>query len=129
MEVDVLTSGLLVFPGGGTATFTCSTRSESDQRVHIYGTEGHISIGIPFNIPPDRPTEVFVTSGGDPPVSPNTQTLTFEPADMYAIQAERFANAVLDDQPLPIPPEDAIGNMQVIDAIFRGGDRADGPQL
>jgi len=125
---DVLTSAILAFDEG-VATFTCSTRAERDQRVHIYGTDGRISIGIPFNIPPDRPTEVFVTSGGDPPVSPNTQTLTFEPADMYAIQAERFANAVLDDQPLPIPPEDAIGNMQVIDAIFRGGDRADGPQL
>ena len=125
---DVLTSAILTFDEG-VAAFTCSTRVEPDQRVHIYGTDGRISIGIPFNIPPDRPTEVFVTSGGDPPVSPNTQTLTFEPADMYAIQAERFANAVLDDQPLPIPPEDAIGNMQVIDAIFRGGDRADGPQL
>jgi predicted dehydrogenase len=125
---DVLTSAILTFDEG-VAAFTCSTRVEPDQRVHIYGTDGRISIAIPFNIPPDRPTEVFVTSGGDPPVSPNTQTLTFEPADMYAIQAERFANAVLDDQPLPIPPEDAIGNMQVIDAIFRGGDRADGPQL
>ena len=124
---DVLTSAILAFDDG-VATFTCSTRAERDQRVHIYGTDGRISIAIPFNIPPDRPTEVFVTSGGDPPVSPDTETLTFEPADMYAIQAERFANAVLDDHPLPIPPEDAIGNMRVIDAIFRATDRADGPR-
>ena len=33
-----------------------STRVETDQRVHIYGSTGRISIGIPFNIPPDRPT-------------------------------------------------------------------------
>ena len=125
---DVLTSAMLAFDEG-VATFTCSTRAERDQRVHIYGTDGRISIAIPFNIPPDRPTEVFVTSGGDPPVSPDTKTLTFEPADMYEIQAERFANAVLDDQPLPIPPDDAIENMRVIEAIFRGGDRADRPQL
>ena len=44
----------------GIATFTCSTRAETDQRVHVYGTEGRISIEIPFNIPPDRPTRVFV---------------------------------------------------------------------
>ena len=125
---DVLTSAILAFDDG-VATFTCSTRAEPDQRVHIYGTDGRISIAIPFNIPPDRPTEVFVTSGGDPPVSPDTQTLTFEPADIYTIQAERFANAVLDDRPLPIPPDDAIENMRVIEAIFRGGDRTDGPQL
>src|SRR4051794_4228513 len=82
-EVDVVTSAILVFPGGGTATFTCSTRSESDQRVHVFGTEGRISIGIPFNIPPDRPTQVFVTQGGEPPVAPNTETLTFPTADPY----------------------------------------------
>jgi predicted dehydrogenase len=119
---DVLTSAILAFDED-VATFTCSTRAEPDQRVHIYGTEGRISIGIPFNIPPDRPTEVFVTSGGDPPVSPDTKTLTFEPADMYAIQAELFANAVLDGRPLPIAPEDAIGNLRVIEAIFRAGER------
>jgi predicted dehydrogenase len=120
-STDVLTSAILAFDEG-VATFTCSTRTEPDQRVHIYGTDGRISIAIPFNIPPDRPTEVFVTSGGDPPVSPETRTLTFEPADIYTIQAERFATAVLDDHPLPIPPEDAIGNMRVIEAIFRAGD-------
>jgi predicted dehydrogenase len=117
---DVLTSAILAFDDD-TAVFTCSTRAEPDQRVHIYGTEGRISIGIPFNIPPDRPAEITVTAGGDPPVSPNSETLTFAAADEYTIQAERFANAVLDGRPLPIPPEDAIGNLRVIDAIFRAG--------
>ena len=117
---DVLTSAILGFDED-VATFTCSTRAEPDQRAHIYRTEGRISIGIPFNIPPDRPTEIVVTAGGDPPVSPDSETLTFAAADMYAIQAERFANAVLDDQPLPIPSEDAIGNMQVIEGILRAG--------
>jgi predicted dehydrogenase len=117
---DVLTSALLAFDDD-VAVFTCSTRAEPDQRVHIYGTEGRISIGIPFNIPPDRPAEITVTAGGDPPVSPASETLTFAAADQYTIQAERFANAVLDSRPLPIPPEDAIGNLRVIDAIFRAG--------
>lgn len=121
-QVDVLTSAILGF-GDDVATFTCSTRTEPDQRVHVYGTQGRIVLGIPFNIPPDLPTEVFVTSGGDPPVSPATETLTFEPADPYAIQAERFARAVLDDEPVPIPPEDAIANMRVIEAIFEAGER------
>ena len=120
---DVLTSAILAFDEG-VATFTCSTRAERDQRVHIYGTDGRISIAIPFNIPPDRPTEVFVTSGGDPPVSPDTKTLRLDPATTRAA-----IQAMLDDQPLPIPPDDAIENMRVIEAIFRGGDRADRPQL
>lgn len=116
--VDVLTSALLTFEGGGTATFTCSTRTEFDQRVHIYGTEGLISIGIPFNIPPDRPTHVFITRGGDPPVAPNIERLTFGTADPYGVEADAFAATVLDGEPLPIPPSDAIENMRVIERVF-----------
>jgi len=118
MEIDVITSALLVFPGGGQATFTCSTRSESDQRVHIVGTEGLISIGIPFNIPPDRPTHVFVTQGGDPPVSPNVERHTFAIADPYGVEADAFARAVLDGAPVPTPPADAVANLRVIERIF-----------
>jgi predicted dehydrogenase len=122
-EIDVLTSALLVFPGGGTATFTCSTRSETDQRVHVYGTEGHISVGIPFNIPPDRPTHVFVTHGGEPPVAPDVERFTFETADPYGVEADAFADAVLDGVPLPTPPEDAVANMRVIERVFEAAAR------
>ena len=115
--VDVLTSAILDFDDG-IATFTCSTRSESDQRVDIYGTTGRISIGIPFNIPPDRPTSVFLTAGGDPPVAPATEVLEYPTADPYAVEFERFATAVLDGGPTPVPPEDAVANLRVIDAIF-----------
>jgi len=118
--VDVLTSAILEFESG-VADFTCSTRAESDQRVHIFGTEGRISFDIPFNIPADLPARVFVTSGGDPPVHPDTEVLTFDPADQYAVQAERFARAILEDEPTPIPPEDAVANMRVIEAIFAAG--------
>jgi predicted dehydrogenase len=119
--VDVLTSAILEFDSG-VADFTCSTRAESDQRVHLYGTKGRISFDIPFNIPADLPARVFVTSGGDPPVHPDTEVLTFDPADQYAIQAERFARAILEDEPTPIPPEDAVANMRVIEAIFAAGE-------
>jgi predicted dehydrogenase len=121
-DVDVLTTSVLEFENG-VATFACSTRTEPDQRVDIYGTEGRISIGIPFNIPSDLPTEVCVTAGGDPPVHPETHVLRFDPADQYTIQAERFARAVLDRAPAPIPPQDAIANLRVIEQIFRIGER------
>jgi len=119
--VDIVTSALLTF-GEGVASFTCSTRMESDQQVHIYGSEGRISIGIPFNIPPDRPTQVFVTAGGDPPVAPDTEVLNFETADPYTVEADRFAAAILDDLPTPTPPEDAVDNIRVIERIFAAAD-------
>jgi predicted dehydrogenase len=119
----VLTSGILTFDDG-IASFTCSTRAEDDQRVHIYGSTGRISIWIPFNIPPDRPTEVYVSAGGDPPVAPDTRVLTFEVADPYTVEFERFAAAVLDGQPAPVPPEDAVANLRVIERIFAAAEAA-----
>ena len=124
--VDVVTSALLVFPGGGSATFTCSTRAESDQRVHVSGTDGHVSVGIPFNIPPELPTHVFLTHGGDPPVAPNVERLTFEPADPYGVEADAFAAAILDDTPLPTPPADAVATLRVIERVFEAAVRGGG---
>jgi predicted dehydrogenase len=120
MGIDIVTSAVLEFHGGGQATFTCSTRAEDYQRVHIGGSTGRIEIEIPFNIPPDLETRIFVTSGGDPPTAPATETLTFDPADQYTIQAELFATAVLEDSDYPVPIDDAVANMAVIDAILGG---------
>ncbi len=118
MGIDTLSSAVLEFPGGGQATFTCSTRSEDYQRVHIVGSAGRIEIEIPFNIPPDRETRIFVTAGGVPPTAPATETLVFPAEDQYTIQARLFAQAILDDAPVPVPVSDAIANMKVIDAIL-----------
>ena len=115
--IDVIASGILDF-GDGLATFTCSTRAEDDQWVEVYGTAGRISIEIPFNIPPDLPTRVFVTAGGDPPVAPDTETLTFDPADPYTVEAEAFATAVLEGRPVPVPPADAVANLRVIERLL-----------
>ncbi len=109
---DILTSALLEF-GDRFATFTASTQSADDQKVNLVGTEGRIEIEIPFNIPPDRPSRIFVT-----PSEGETATITFPVADPYTVQAELFARAVLEDTPVPTPPEDGVANMQVIEAIF-----------
>jgi predicted dehydrogenase len=118
---DVLTAGILSF-GEGIASFVCSTRAEDDQRVEIYGTEGRISIGIPFNIPPDRPTRVAVAAGGNPPADPAVEILTFDPADPYTVEADAFAAAVVDGTPLPFPSDDAVANLRVIESIFRSAE-------
>jgi predicted dehydrogenase len=115
--VDVLTSGLLTF-GQGVATFTCSTRTEPDQRVDVYGDRGRISVEIPFNIPPDRPTRISITAGGDPPVDPATEILEFATKDPYAAEVEQFSAAILGGHPVPTPPEDAVANLEVIEALF-----------
>ena len=118
MGIDTTTSAAMSFPSGGQASFTCSIRSEEYQRVHIVGTGGRIEIEIPFNIPPDIDTRIFVTAGGDPPVAPATETVVFPAADQYTIQAEGFARAILDDTPVPVDPSDAVANMRVIERVL-----------
>ncbi len=118
---DTVVTAILEFPAG-VATFTVSTRAEDDQRVHVHGSSGRISVEIPFNIPPDRPTRIHVASGGDPPVAPNVETLTFPPADPYTVEAAAFAAAVLEGRPVAVPPADAIANLRVIEAIFNAAE-------
>lgn len=114
---DVLTSAVLDF-GGRHATFTCSTQIEPDQRVHLIGTEGRLLVEIPFNIPPDRATRLVIAAGGDPPVSPGLEEIVIPAADQYEIQADAFSAAIRQGAPLPIPTEDALGNLAVIERIF-----------
>lgn len=115
MKIDILTSAILEFPGGGQATFTCTTRAEDDQRVHIVGNEGRIDFEIPFNIPPDEDTHILVTTDGV------TETKAFAAADAYTIQAEAFADAVLSDTEVAVPLTDAIANMVVVETILGSG--------
>jgi predicted dehydrogenase len=57
---------------------------------------------------------VFLTRGGTEP-----QAVTFPPANQYTIQAELFAQAVLDDTPVPTPPQDGVANMRVIERVLK----------
>ena len=111
--VDRTVSGMLVFPSGGTATFTASMQVAPYQRVHIVGTDGRIEIEIPFNAPPDRPCRLIWQDDQG-----HLETLTFPTCDQYTVQADLFAQAVQNDLPVPTPLEDAIANMQAIEAVI-----------
>ena len=119
MHTDRLTSAILDFPGGQ-SIFTCSTQLAPYQRVHFLGTQGRIEIEIPFNAPNDRPTRLFIDETGDLTGS-GIVTETFPVADQYTLQGDAFSRAILENTQVPVPVEDAIRNMAVIDAIFRSG--------
>ncbi len=117
MQIDRLTSALLEFPSGQ-AIFTCSTQMVAYQRVQFLGTRGRIEIEIPFNAPPDRPTRIFIDATGDLTGSGIT-TETFPVCDQYTLQGDAFSRAVLEDGTAPVPLEEAILNMGVIEAVFQ----------
>jgi len=121
-ETDRLISALLDFPGGQ-AIFTCSTQLVPYQRVHFLGTRGRIEIEIPFNAPKDRPTRIFIDETGDI-FGGGIVTEQFPTADQYTIQGDEFSKAVLEGGEVPVPLEDALANMAVIEAIFKSAEKS-----
>ena len=109
---DRLTSAILDF-GEMTSTFTCSTQLYPYQRVNIVGTDGRIEVEIPVNIPTDRPTKIWYYHGNA------GQQFDFPVCDQYTVQGDVFSQAILNDTPVPTPLEDAVANMEVIEAVVR----------
>jgi predicted dehydrogenase len=117
MQIDRLTSGLLRFERGQ-ATFSCAGQLVPYQAMQIFGTTGRIGVGIPFNAPPGDECRVFVDDGRDL-AGGGIETITFPPVDQYTLQADRFSEAIRGVGSVPVSLEDAMGNMAVIDALFR----------
>jgi len=120
MQVDRLTSGMLRFERGQ-ATFSCATQLVHYQAMQIFGTTGRIDVRIPFNPPPGDECRIFVDDGRDVEGS-GIETITFPPVDQYTLQADRFSEAVRGVGSVPVSLEDAMGNMAVIDALFRSAE-------
>jgi len=112
MKVDRLTSAILEFTGGS-STFTCATQLVPYQRVNIFGSKGRIEIEIPFNAPSDRPCKAWYGDGN------RIEEIVLKVCDQYTIQGDLFSRAVLEDSDAPVPLEDAVANMQVIEALIR----------
>jgi len=115
--VDRLETALLRF-AGGQATFASAGQLVPYQKMQIFGTTGRIEVEIPFNTPPDRPTRIFVDDGRQLG-GLAAKAIEFPAADQYALQAERFVDAVRRAGSVPVSIDEAIANMAVIDAIVR----------
>ena len=111
-KTDRLTSGILDF-GRGVSTFTCATQLVPYQRVNIYGTEGRIEIEIPFNAPTDKPCKMWHQQGLD------IEEIVLDTCNQYSVQGDLFCLAVLNDTEVPTHIEDAVANMEVIEAVIK----------
>jgi predicted dehydrogenase len=114
---DRLTSALLEFPRGQ-SVFTCSTQLVPYQRTQVLGTRGRIEVEIPVNAPPDQPCRILFDDGRDA-LGTGIESRSFAVCDQYALQADEMARAIRDGRPAPVPLEDSVANMRVIDALVR----------
>jgi predicted dehydrogenase len=88
------------------------------QRVQFLGTKGRIEIEIPFNAMPDRPMRLFIDGTGEK-TGADIVTESFPICDHYTLQGDAFSKAILEGGQVPVPLEQGIKNMAVIEAVFR----------
>ena len=115
-ETDRICSGILDFVQG-TSTFTCSTQLVPYQRVNVFGTKGRIEIEIPFNAPPDKPCKLLFQN------NEIIEEIEIKICDQYTIQGDLFSLAVLKNEKVPTPIEDAVENMKVLEAVIQSAEK------
>ncbi len=117
---DILTSAILEYPSGH-CSFSCSTQVVGNQSMQFFGTEGRIELEIPYNARPGGTSRIRIDDGRDVYGSGITVE-EFAACDQYTIQGDLFSRAIREGTPPPVPLEDSVKNMRVIDAVFRAGE-------
>lgn len=115
MKTDRLGSVIMEFPSGQTI-FSVSTQLVPYQRMHLFGTKGHLEVRIPFNAPNDRECTVAQDIGSI--LLDEITTHSYPVADQYTLMSDAFSSAILSDGEVPVPLEDALSNTKVLTAIF-----------
>ena len=115
--VDRMASAILEFPRGH-AIFTCSTQLSPHQALDILGTRGRMALEVPWSMLSDRPSRLLIDEGTSL-AKENLEQVWFPACDQWGVQCDRFCEAIRKHEPAPVPIEDAIANMRVIDALFR----------
>lgn len=118
MQIDRLTSAILEYPSGQ-AIFTCGTQLVYHQSMEIFCTHGRLVMEVPYSAPLDLPTNITIDEGRKGESHVTTEII---PAcNQYTLQGDAFSMAIREGREVPVPLEDAIKNMAVIDAVFRSG--------
>jgi predicted dehydrogenase len=118
--VDTLASAILEYPSGH-CVFSCGMLVAGNQSMIFHGTAGRIEIDVPYNARPGGPSRIRIDDGRDP----FGGGLTIEDipeCDQYTLQGDAFSLAIRNGGAPPVPLEDSVKNMAVIDAVFRAAE-------
>jgi xylose dehydrogenase (NAD/NADP) len=106
--VDVRFSGLLRFPSGVVAEFTCAFTSEH-MSLEAVGSDGSLFLADPWH----AREPVIVHAGRE---------IRLQPADSYRLELENLAEAIAGEAPLLLGREDALGQARAIEALSRSAE-------
>jgi D-xylose 1-dehydrogenase (NADP+, D-xylono-1,5-lactone-forming) len=112
--VDVADGAVLEFPGGRMGVVSCSFETTGLGHYSVLGRHGMIEVprALVLGLGSFVPEALIVTVDHN-----GKRTEELLPAnDHYRLIVEAFADAVLDDKPMPLSPEESINNAMVLDA-------------
>ncbi|KAA9008404.1 Gfo/Idh/MocA family oxidoreductase [Paenibacillus spiritus] len=110
--VDMMTSGLVEFPGGVSLIFDCGMWASNRQELEILGTTGRLYLPMPFNAREEDADFEWIRDGAD------RETVRGIGANPYVRQADDFAAAAGGAAPI-VSPGDPAANMALLEACLK----------
>jgi len=110
--VEVTLAGVLGFSDNRMATFDCGFRAAGQGYYVAAGMKGQIEVLNAF-VPQPEDVSILVTDAG------GRREERIAGVDQYRLEAEEFADALLERRTPRIPPSDAIGTLRAIEALHR----------
>ncbi len=112
--VDVHADGVLQFPGGRTATFSCGFDQAFCSRYEVVGREGVVTAERAFQVG-ESGVRLRIRSGG----SDVESVEEFPHVNQWALEVEHFSACVLDSDKSLEPGEDGVAQAMAVDAVRR----------
>lgn len=114
--IDTTTIALMEFQGGGMALIDCSFSLSQRAAYEIVGSEG--SLGVPRFLLGGQAAGTGMEAG-EYCLSQNGQDTVHHsrPGNMYVGEIEALSCRILGEDVFYLPPEDAVGNMRLLDAV------------
>ncbi len=110
--VDVVLGAVLRFEGDRLAMIDCGLALSRREEVEVVGDGGRLVVPSAF-LPGEANAEIHMVQGQ------NHTVLTIPGVDQYQVMVEQFAEVVRAGAPMLLPPEDAVANLRVIEALLR----------
>ncbi len=110
--VDEVLGAVLRFEGDRVAMIDCGLALSRRQEVEVVGEEGRLVVPVAF-LPSDASTEIHVYQ------DQRHSVLTVPGVDQYQVMVDQFAEVARGVAPPLLPPEDAVSNLRVIEALYR----------
>jgi glucose-fructose oxidoreductase len=112
-DVDESAVGLIRFPDERLANLHTSFGEEPTAELTIYGEEGLIRLGDPYE--PQGATTLEIVKGGE------RQELRFEPVDAFAATLDYFSDCILHDRAPEPSGVEGLQDVRMVEAIYRSG--------